>query len=65
MFEDDYITCDTCECTYPVDVGYCTHCDEVVPKDGLECEFCDKFATQYVQDNPVCDDHYEDAYPLD
>ncbi|WP_131800456.1 hypothetical protein [Glaesserella parasuis] len=45
---------------------YCPACDdEFYPPIGSTCEYCDKPATYYVQDNPVCEDHYEDAYPID
>ncbi|MBL5882572.1 hypothetical protein [Lelliottia aquatilis] len=61
---EDLVTCDDCGEKYPSE-GYCTRCDEFNPPVGTECEFCDKPATSYVQDHPVCDDHYEDAYPID
>lgn len=58
------VECDTCGCEFEDD-EYCTYCDEVTPPNGSECEFCDKPATTYVQDHPVCNDCYEDAYPID
>ncbi|EHR1203314.1 hypothetical protein AB4516_22775 [Vibrio sp. 10N.222.54.F12] len=65
MSEDNYITCDDCGTEYPEEDGYCVYCDETRPPKGAECEFCENPATSYVQDHPVCDDHYEDAYPID
>ncbi|EIX9652856.1 hypothetical protein RD871_002487 [Klebsiella pneumoniae] len=60
------ITCEKCGTEYDEEDGYCVACDEFTPPEGEVCEFCgDKPATSYVQDHPVCDDCYDDAYPVD
>lgn len=57
------VTCETCNSEFE-DGSYCTTCDEFIPPEGTECEFCDNIATSYVQDHPVCEDCYEDSYPI-
>lgn len=64
MSEDEMETCENCGNEYPQD-SYCTYCDETIPPENTVCEFCDRPATSYVQSHPVCDDHYDDAYPID
>lgn len=59
------VKCDVCGYEYDSDIGYCLRCDETVPPEGTICEWCENLATSYVQDHPVCDDHYESSYPID
>jgi len=59
------ITCEECGAEYNEEDGYCVACDESTPPPGEQCEFCDNPATSYVQDHPVCDDCFDDAYPVD
>lgn len=63
--QEDLIVCDECETEYSPEDDECPHCSEWKIPEGTECEHCDNKATRYVQDNPVCDDHFEDAYPID
>lgn len=65
MSEDNLVECNVCGNEYPEEDGFCIYCDETRPPEGTACEFCDRIATSYVQDHPVCDEHYEDAYPID
>ncbi|EMG6081572.1 hypothetical protein [Proteus mirabilis] len=60
------VECKVCEYVYDdSEIDYCPRCDETTPPKGIQCEFCDNLATSYVQDHPVCDDCYDDAYPVD
>lgn len=63
--EEELITCEECRTEYSSEDDECPHCAEWKVPEGTECEFCDRPATNYVQDHPVCDDHFDDAYPID
>lgn len=63
--EEELITCEECGTEYSSEDDECPHCAEWKVPEGTECEFCDSPATNYVQDHPVCDDHFDDAYPID
>ena len=63
--EEEVIFCDECGHEIFSEEEDCSYCDEWVVPEGTECEFCEAIATRYVQDHPVCDEHYDDAYPID
>ena len=64
-FADETVICEECGTEYLLEEGECPYCAEWEVPEGTECEFCDNPAVAYVQDHPVCQDHYDDAYPID
>lgn len=62
---DEEIECEECGNSYSSKEDECPHCAEWTVPEGAECEFCDNLAVAYVQDHPVCQDHFDDAYPMD
>lgn len=63
--ENKTVTCEDCGNEYSSEEDECLHCAESTVPSGTECEYCDNPAVAYVQDNPVCQDHFDDAYPID
>ena len=57
--EDDLIECEVCDYKFNYKLDSCPNCDENPVPKGTECEFCEKPAVRYLQDNPVCEDHYQ------
>ncbi len=57
--EDDLIECEVCEHKFNYKLKSCPNCDENTVPKGTECGFCEKPAVRYMQDNPVCEGHYQ------
>jgi hypothetical protein len=55
-----YIVCKECGAEYsPEEDDECPICEEMKIPKGTKCEFCDELATHYIQDHPVCEEHYK------